>query len=69
MTFVYALVGTVPLKATVNGTRDKFESGQTDEFVVETAEIGDLKKLRLVFVGIEFFNSLFGFRKLNDLII
>ena len=42
------ITGTVPLKATVNNTYDKFESGQTDEFVVESAEIGDLKKIRLI---------------------
>jgi len=39
-------LGKIPLKATVDNKRDKFENGQTDEFVVETAEVGDLKKLR-----------------------
>lgn len=32
----------------MTGTRDKFEKGQTDEFVIETAEIGDLKKIKSV---------------------
>lgn len=42
------ILGVIPLKATVAGTRDKFESGQTDEFAIETAEIGDLKKIKSV---------------------
>lgn len=32
----------------MTGTRDKFESGQMDEFSIETAEIGDLKKIKFV---------------------
>jgi len=42
----YFFTGSLPLKATIDGKNDKFERNQTDKFVVETAEIGELKKIR-----------------------
>lgn len=39
--------GEVVLKTAVNGNKNKFERNQTDEFVIESAAIGDIKKIRI----------------------